>query len=86
VKAWELLYFTVKKNISAFLLFLKFDWFHQFSICIDIIVYDQPGKKYRFTIIYYILSVLYNTRIHLVSQLSALQSVETIFMLFKSAN
>lgn len=85
-KLWELLFFIAKKNITLFITFFKFDWLHQFSLCVDIIIYDQPGKRFRFTAIYYLLSICYNTRIHLVSQLGALQGLETVFMLFKSAN
>lgn len=85
-KLWELVYFIVKKNISLFLTFFKFDWLHQFSMCIDLVVYDQPGKKFRFTVIYYLLSITYNTRLHLVSQIGDLQALETIYLLYKSAN
>lgn len=55
-------------------------------MCVDIIAYDQPGKKFRFTVIYYLLSVVYNTRLHIVSQLGDIQGLETIYMLYKSAN
>ena len=85
-KLWELLIFVIKKNISLVLIFLKFDWFHRFLVCIDLIVYDQPGKRYRFTVIYYLLSVLYNTRIHLVSQLGDFHGLDTVYMLYKSIN
>jgi NADH:ubiquinone oxidoreductase subunit C len=55
-------------------------------MCVDIVVYDQPGKKFRFTIIYYLISLVYNSRFHIVSQIGGLQGIETIFMLYKSAN
>jgi NADH:ubiquinone oxidoreductase subunit C len=77
---------VVKKNISLLITFFKFDWLHQFTMCVDILAYDQPGKKLRFTVIYYLLSLTYNTRLHLVTQLGDLQGLETVYMLYKSAN
>lgn len=82
----ELSFRVVKKNISNLLLFFKIDWLHLFSICIDIIAVDQPGKKYRFTIIYYLLSIFYNVRIQIFTQTTALAGLDTISMLYKSAN
>jgi NADH:ubiquinone oxidoreductase subunit C len=77
---------VVKKNISNLLLFFKIDWLHLFSICIDIIAIDQPGKKYRFTVIYYLISIFYNARIQIFTQTTGLAGLETISLLYKSAN
>jgi NADH:ubiquinone oxidoreductase subunit C len=77
---------AVKKNIPNMLLFLKYDWYHQFQICIDLIGYDRPGKLYRFTIIYYLLSLVFNTRIHLLTQTDELTGLLSNYMLFKSLN
>jgi NADH:ubiquinone oxidoreductase subunit C len=52
----------------------------------DLIVFDQPGKIYRFTLIYYLLSILYNSRFQILIQTDTLKSIESIYMLFKSAN
>jgi hypothetical protein len=76
----------VQRYINLFLLFFKYDIYHQFKICIDVIVYDQPGKIYRFTIIYYLISLLFNTRLHLITQAGALQTLETACMIYKSIN
>ena len=85
-KATDFCIRTVQRYINLFLLFFKYDVYHQFSLCIDIIVYDKPGKKYRFTIIYYLLSLLFNTRLHLITQVGALQTIETACMVYKSIN
>ena len=82
----EIRHFVVKKQIAVFSLFLKFDWFHLFSMCVDIVAYDVPGKAYRFTVMYYLQSVLFNCRINLITQLGTLQSLESVFMIFRSAN
>lgn len=77
---------VVKKNISYFLLFFKYDWLHLFNICIDIIALDQPGKKYRFTVIYYLLSIFYNARLQILTQTTPLLGLNTITLIYKSAN
>ena len=76
----------VTRYVSLFLLFFKYDWYHQFKLCVDLIGYDRPGKIYRFTIIYYLLSLVYNTRIHIITQTDELQGVLSNYMLYKSLN
>ncbi len=77
---------VTKSNLTTTLLALKYDWYKQFSSCMDIIAYDQPGKTYRFTIIYYLLSITYNVRMQLITQTSDLKGVDTAVSLYKSAN
>lgn len=77
---------VVKKNLTSILTFCKFDWFHKFTIAIDIITYDQPGKIYRFTVVYYLQSLTLNSRLQVITQLDNLQHVETVTLLYKSAN
>ena len=76
----------VKKNMPNFLLFFKYDWYHQFKVCIDLVGYDCPGKFYRFTIIYYLLSLVFNARLHLITQTNELGGILSNYMLFKSLN
>jgi len=66
--------------------FLRYDWYHQLQFCIDIVAVDQPGKDYRFTIIYCLASITYNTRYQLLTQTSPLKGLETICMIYLSAN
>lgn len=74
-----------KTSLLTLLLFYKSDWCHQFKICTDIISMDRPGKLYRFTILYYLLSVMYNTRLVVYIQISSLQHVLSITTLYRSA-
>jgi NADH:ubiquinone oxidoreductase subunit C len=76
----------VQRFVASSLLFLKYDSYLQFLICIDLIAYDQPGKKYRFTVIYYLMSLIFNTRLHLVTQVETFQGIETVCTIFSSAN
>ena len=77
---------TVKERIGISLLFLKYDCYSAYSICTDIIAYDRPLQKYRFTIIYYLLSLSFNTRGHLLTQLADSQKLDTACMIYKSLN
>jgi len=52
----------------------------------DIIAYDQPGKVYRFTVIYYLLSLTYNNRLQLITQTNELKGLDSAVMLYSSAN
>lgn len=77
---------ATKHNIPTTLLALKYDWYKQFVSCMDIIAYDQPGKVYRFTIIYYILSLTYNSRLQLITQTNEIKGLDSVIMLYSSAN
>lgn len=56
-----------------------------FEQLIDLVVYDRPGKKYRFTVIYNLLSVTYNNRISVLVELDELLSLKSITKLYPSA-
>lgn len=87
LQAWgEFTCILFKKNITSVLLLLKYDWFLQFNMCVDLVVYDRPGKVSRFTVIYYLLSTVFNVRFHLVTQISARNPLETASFLFSSLN
>jgi NADH:ubiquinone oxidoreductase subunit C len=64
--------------------FIKINSLILVNTSIDIIVYDNPGKIYRFTIIYSFLSTFYNVRFYLVSQLNELMPVYSLSSLFPS--
>ena len=82
----EFRHFVVKKQIPVLTLFFKFDWFHLFSMCVDIVAYDEPGKTYRFTVMYYLQSLLFNCRLCLFTQVGVLDALESLFMVFRSTN
>ncbi len=79
-------HYFAKKNLLLLSLLYKVDWFHQFQINIDIIPVDQPGKTFRFTVIYNFLSLLYNSRYQLVTQTHELLGIETLTALYASSN
>jgi NADH:ubiquinone oxidoreductase subunit C len=82
----EFCFSTVKTNIPRLLVFFKYDWYHQFKICVDLIGYDRPGKKFRFTVIYYLISLVFNNRLHLFTQTDELNGLLSNFMIYKSLN
>ena len=57
------------KTLSGYLyplaLFLKNHTAGQFKTLVDIVAYDKPGNKFRFTLIYIVLSLELNYRIKL---------------------
>ena len=56
---------TVRSNLLALMLFCKNHSLCLYKNLIDIIVYDVPGKNYRFCVIYALKSYLYNTRLYI---------------------
>lgn len=82
----ELIIKTHEKFLLPTLLFLKNDSLYQFKHLIDIIALDQPGKKFRFTLIYCLLSTHYNQRIQVILQTNELLAVNSVVTLFKNAN
>ena len=80
---WKLA--CAKTMLLTTVLFFKADWCHQFVVCTDIIAVDRPGKLYRFTVLYYLLSVIYNTRFVIYVQLRSLQAIFSVSMLYSAA-
>jgi NADH dehydrogenase (ubiquinone) Fe-S protein 3 len=54
---------TLAGYIYPIALFLKNHTASQFKTLVDIIAYDKPGNKFRFTLIYILLSIDLNYRI-----------------------
>lgn len=77
---------TTKNNAVSLLFFLKNHEVLLFRTLTDVVVYDIPGRKNRFSIVYNLFSLTYNTRIYVSMQISEGISVNTIFDLFKSAD
>jgi NADH/F420H2 dehydrogenase subunit C len=73
----------IKNNsISFFFYFLRDHIKSQFKYLMDITAVDYPDKLFRFTVVYHLLSVHYNTRIRVktfVDETLPLQSVTDIF-------
>jgi len=57
-----------------------------FKSLVDMICYDTPKLKSRFTLIYNLLSVQYNFRCQVLTKVQELTNVFSIMGIFKSAN
>jgi NADH:ubiquinone oxidoreductase subunit C len=77
---------VTRQNLHSFLIFLKHDYLHQLKLCLDITAYDTPGKIFRFSIIYSLLSTEYNSRYQVYTQTDPYLGLETITSIYSSAN
>jgi NADH:ubiquinone oxidoreductase subunit C len=73
---------VASKYIYSSSYFIKINSLVLANISIDMVVYDNPGKIYRFTVIYSFLSTFYNVRFYLVSQLNELIPICSLSSLF----
>jgi len=71
--------------ILDILLFVKYHIPYQFDILTCISSTDYPTKKYRFEIIYELLSIKYNTRLKIKVLLHELMTIDSCDQLFLSA-
>lgn len=67
------------------IIFFKFHFLHQFKILTCISGLDYPEKKYRFKIIFELLSIRYNNRLKLKIFSNEMLGVESITKLFSNA-
>eukprot|EP01137_Pigoraptor_chileana_P020634 Opistho-2@83226 len=72
-------------GIVPILTFLRDHTNAQYKLLMDVAGMDVPKRKYRFEVIYNLLSVRYNTRIRVKSYTDELTPVESAFPVFKSA-
>ena len=82
----ELFIHAHQNYLINLLMFLKNDSLHQYKHLIDIVAIDQPGKNYRFTLIYCLLSTTFNQRIQVGIQTNELKSISSITTIYKNAN
>jgi NADH-quinone oxidoreductase subunit C len=82
----DILIQTHQNYLITLLNFLKNDSMYQFKHLIDIVAVDQPGKNYRFTLIYCLLSTTFNQRIQVSIQTNELKSIESVTSIYKNAN
>lgn len=82
----ELLIVTPNKKLTRILRFLKDHTHAQFKILSDLSGADYPYKKNRFEVIYNLLSVIYNTRITIITYVDEISSVDSIVSLYKCSN
>ena len=77
VPSWALL---------PFLTFLKKHTNTQFKMLIDITAVDYPSRSSRFEVVYQLLSIHYNARIRVKTNVDELTPIESVSSLFPSAN
>ena len=77
VPSWALL---------TFLTFLKNHTNTQFKMLIDITAVDYPSRSSRFEVVYQLLSIHYNARIRVKTNVDELTPIESVSSLFPSAN
>ena len=74
-----------RQNFIPVFCFLKKHSFSQFKQLVDIAVYDRPGKRYRFTVIYHLLSIHYGKRIMCLVQTDELTDLPSTTFLYPGA-
>jgi len=77
---------TDAKNLVSLLALLKYHSLFQMKCLIDIQAYDTPGKYFRFTVQYALLSVQYNYRINVRVQTREGFPIATVSDLYNGAN
>jgi NADH:ubiquinone oxidoreductase subunit C len=87
VSGFEIEVSITVKNLYSFILFLKKHSLCLFSELTDLICYDCPGKKYRFSLVYNFLSLKFNSRLRVsVKQHETKSKMLSIMGLFRSAS
>jgi len=74
----------VRSSLVAMANIIKNDTTLLLKSCIDIIAYDLPSKKYRFSVVYHFLSHFYNMRLLVALQTNELLPVPTLLNYFKN--
>jgi NADH dehydrogenase (ubiquinone) Fe-S protein 3 len=74
-----------RRNFIPVLCFLKKHSLSQFKQLVDIAVYDRPGKRYRFTVLYHLLSIHYGNRITCLVQTDELIDLPSTTFLYSGA-
>lgn len=76
-----------KSDKVLFLLnILKNHSLFQYKTLIDIVVYDKPGKKNRFTVLYILLNPSFNSRFLIRTQIKQLECLNSLVYIFPNAN
>lgn len=79
----------IRSSLPHYVLLLNFLKIHsltQYNVLVDLVVYDNPGKIKRFTILYFLSSFRFNSRARVQIQTNEISTVFTVAQLFKNAN
>jgi NADH:ubiquinone oxidoreductase subunit C len=74
-----------RRNFIPVFCFFKKHSLSQFKQLVDIAVYDRPGKRYRFTVLYHLLSIHYGNRITCLVQTDELTDLPSTTSLYSGA-
>lgn len=85
LKDFEIEIYTSTENIEYLIYLFKNHIMFQFKILSEIVLYDLPGKMYRFVLIYNFLSLEFNCKLKLNIQTSEKLPIFSINALFKSS-
>jgi NADH dehydrogenase (ubiquinone) Fe-S protein 3 len=85
VSGFDIVIEVLNKNAYPMMFFLSNHTLWQFKTLIDIICYDVPKKTYRFSLVYNLLSIHYNLRVHLVTKINELSKALSVLGLYKAA-
>jgi len=77
---------TTFNNLCSVLTFLQKHTLSQYKQLVDIAAVDQPGKYYRFSVTYLLLSQRYNSRIKVTVQTDEITPLPSVTSIFNSAN
>jgi NADH dehydrogenase (ubiquinone) Fe-S protein 3 len=86
VSGFDIVIEVVNKNIYPTLFFLSNHTLWQFKSLVDIVCYDVPKKKNRFSLIYNLISIHYNLRLRIMTKINELNNIFSVVGLYKSAN
>jgi len=81
---YELWFGTHLKCIYNLMYIIKLNSSLLVDVCVDLIIYDHPSKNNRFTLIYSILSTVYNYRTYIFIQVNELVPVVSLSQLFSN--
>jgi NADH:ubiquinone oxidoreductase subunit C len=86
ISGFDIVIEVLAKNIYIILLFLNKHTLCQFKTLIDIVCYDEPKKKNRFSIIYNCISFYFNLRCRVVTKVNELSNLLSVMGIYRSAN
>jgi len=82
----EIILICRSKNILEILIFFKNNILCQFKVLTCISGVDYPQNRYRFKIVYELLSVRYNSRLKIVLFIDELTGIESVSNIFSAAD
>lgn len=85
IKYYEIELKTSKEYLILLIQFLSKNNLSYFKVLTDIIAVDYPHKKYRFKVIYNLLSILYNTRVFVTIKIDEINSIPSLYNIFQGS-